>query len=316
MLWKSNESIALCVNNTATCDAHWAEILRGFVDIPCALLNILHIIVLLKMPSLKETPTLRSLYLNMAVAGGLSGLFTFIRGNCYLMENLYRMPPIASAMFSVIFDLPAGMKFYIILFASYERYISICKPLYKLSSPIVQHFGRLLFGLWFAVVGFHITVSVLMADKVCFMGNSGPTIIFGLTNIFTLVAGCMTSALIIVTTTFTILVLAELRRMTKRIRPGMLGNKDREVINATKYVIIIMMSTILCLGPLSVAMFLWYFDQKNLVGHMLTVIALLVVLHGILDTIIFGWMSRCFREEVKNMLRQMKQCLLCRNQEV
>ena len=215
LLSSNNKSIALCLANSTLCDSIVEQCVRALIDMPCLFLNIFHIIILCRMSSLRKLPTLMILYINLAVADGMNGLFLFIRGNCHLLETLYQQPPVVLAITSVVLDIPAGMKYYLITITSVERYISICRPMH--SQLLCKNFGKLVTAIWLIIPLAHIAVSVLLADKVCFMANSGPTLIFGLTNLFTPVAGCLTTSLILTTTFFTVLVLLELHRMMERV---------------------------------------------------------------------------------------------------
>ena len=93
-------------------------------------------------------------------------------------------------------------------------------------------------------------VSILYVDKVC-LGNAGPSLVFGLTNNFSLVIGYVTSALILTTMSLTSLVLLELRRMLRRVCPPSMVERDTEVLNATKYLITYMVTMVISLTPLN-----------------------------------------------------------------
>ena len=313
LLSSNNKSIALCLANSTLCDSIVEQCVRALIDMPCLFLNIFHIIILCRMSSLRKSPTLMILYINLAVADGMNGLFLFIRGNCHLLETLYQQPPVVLAITSVVFDIPAGMKYYLITITSVERYISICRPMH--SQLLCKNFGKLITAIWLIIPLAHIAISIPLADKVCFMANSGPTLIFGLTNLFTPVAGCLTTSLILTTTFFTVLVLLELHRMMERVCPCLMAHRDMEVMKATKFLIINMITMVLCLVPLSASVFLWYFcqDWKEIIaGPILTAIALLVVCHGIFDTILFGWMMPSFRKEIKQFCIDMKNFVMLR----
>ena len=243
----------------------------------------------------------------MAVADGMSGLFLSVRGNCHLVKSLSRQPPVVSAILSVTFDLPAIMKFYLMtIIASIERYISICRPMH--APTLGKYFSKLTISTWIMVLMVNSAVSILYVDKVC-LGNAGPSLVFGLTNNFSLVIGCVTSALILTTIFLTSLVLLELRRMMRRVCPSSLVERDTEVLRASKYLITYMVTMVLCLAPLNIVIFLWYFHEdlrEKIAGPIMTVIVLLMVCHGIFDTIFFGWIMPSFRAEIMNWLRQHK----------
>ena len=255
------------------------------------------------MRSLRKSPTLLGLYINIAVADGMSGLFLTVRGTCHLLKSLYHQPPVVSAILSVIFDLPAVMKFYLMTIASIERYISICRPMHL---PMLgKYFGKLIISTWIIVLMVHSAVSILLVDKVC-LGNTGPSLIVGLTNPFALVMGCLLSMLTLTAMFFTTLVLLELRRMLRRACLSSPAEKDIDVINATKYLITYLVTMVLCLAPLNAVILLWYFYEdwrEKIAGPVMTAIVLLMVTHGIFDTIFFGWMMPSFRHEMKNMFQ-------------
>ena len=258
------------------------------------------------MPSLRKVPALLGLYVNMSIADGMSGLFLSVRGNCHLLKLLYHGPPLISAVMSVIFDLPFIMKFFLMTIASVERYISICRPMH---SPMLgKYFGKLIVSAWIMVLTVQSAVSILLVDKVC-LGNSGPTLVLGLTNLFAPFMGCLTGALILTTMFLTSLVLLELRRMMRRVCPSSMVERDTEVLRASKYLITYMVTMVLCLAPLNIVVFLWYFHEdlrEKIAGPIMTVIVLLMVCHGIFDTIFFGWIMPSFRAEIMSWLRQHK----------
>ena len=258
------------------------------------------------MPSLRKVPALLGLYINMSIADGMSGLFLSVRGNCHLLKLLYRGPPLISAVMSVIFDLPFIMKFFLMTIASVERYISICRPMHF---PMLgKYFGKLIISAWIMVLIVQSAVSILLVDKVC-LGNSGPTLVLGLTNLFAPFMGCLTGALILTTMFLTSLVLLELRRMMRRVCPPSMVERDTEVLNATKYLITYMVTMVISLTPLNAVMYFWYFHEdwrEKISRVMLNVIILLMVCHGILDTIFFGWMMPSFRQEIKRLFQRLK----------
>lgn len=302
-------NVTLCTDKSQVCDALSWRIVHGIFDIPCFLLNLLHLIIILQMKSLQKNLCLRALYIHMAVAGMLNGLVTFLRSNCFLMRNMLDQPSVIVMTVAMLFDWPGAAKYYIVCFGSYDRYISICRPMYKPSNFLLNNFNRSLIFLWMILITAMMSLGILWNDKACVMGNSGPTLLFGLTNLFSPIAAGVTCLPCLITTILTSFVAAELRRMMRRVQPGLMQQQDRDMINVTKCLIIIMLTMVLCLIPVCVSIILWSYEPTRhlIAGSTLSLSYLLFMSHGIFDTFVFGWMIPAFRRQGLHLLAQIRQ---------
>ena len=308
------ENVSLCTNNSEICDSLPWQIVHGILDIPCFLLNLLHLALILRMKSLRTNPCLRALYIHMALAGMLNGLVAFLRGNCFLMRNVSRQSSIVVMTVGMIFDWPGADKYYIVCCGSYERFISICKPMYKPTNIFLNNFNKSLTTLWFILFSLMMLFGVIWNDKSCLMGNSGPTLLFGLSNPFTLIAASFTWLPCVITTLFVSLVAAELRRMMRRSQPGQQRHhQNRDMIVATRCLMIIMVTMVLCLVPVCLCITLWGYEPTRhlIAGSTLSLFYLMFMSHGIFDTVVFGWMMPAFRREGMTLWVKMKNKICC-----
>lgn len=299
-----NKNVTYCTNNSDVCESLSWQIVHGLLDIPCFLMNLFHLIILYRMPSLKKIPSLRAMYIHMALAGMLNGMVTFVRGNCKIMGRIYQQPSLTSSLVSILFDWPGGAKYYIVCFVSYDRYVSICTPMARGSNIILRNANTSLISLWVVLLSMMATFGVLCNESVCIMGNSGPTILFGFKNVFTPVAATLTWLPVMVTTVLACFVIAELRRMIQRTQPGVMNSSDRHIIHTSKYLVIIIVTMVLCLVPVCISISLWCSDKyRHLVeGHLLSLFYLLFMAHGIFDSVVFAIMTPAFRQETRKLI--------------
>jgi len=108
------------------------------------LINILHVIVLGNIPSLRSTKYFQVLMNCGASDAVASTVFAFIT-TCALEDTINRQSQhvisIANSAMEVIILAASMLRTYLIGISSYERYISLCDPFNYETNKVVQNIG-------------------------------------------------------------------------------------------------------------------------------------------------------------------------------
>ena len=145
------------------------------------LVNILHIIILSRIPTLKNTGYYHIL-VHISIADILFAL-TQISSFTLNEPSYFRNAPIALLVLYVSIKQVGRIgRFYIMTAASLERYLAVCHPMTYASSKYIVHLPKWLCLIWILTF---ITVLVRIGagyQYLCFGNLTGPTIIHPLSS--------------------------------------------------------------------------------------------------------------------------------------
>jgi len=141
-----------CVNVKDICDKKVVSTAILIINCLSVLINILHLIVLSTILSLRSTKYFQVLMNCGASDAVASTVFAFITITCALEDTINRQSQhvisIANSAMAVIMLAASMLRTYVIGISSYERYISLCDPFNYETNKIVQNIGSFFAGCW------------------------------------------------------------------------------------------------------------------------------------------------------------------------
>lgn len=286
--------LQLCWQSITPChDFNW-EMACTILNLLSFIINIFHLVVLHRMPSLKGKKYL-SLLTNIGIVDLLGNICLFIQINCQLHELAYQRSRIIAAVIATITGIPLTFRYYLFALGSYDRYKAMCDALKYESNFIVNHFNMFVLGGWIFCVAVMIIRDTVFSADLCL------NTVFGASNYVALAPSSLATILLlvpfIVTCGLQIRVCLEMYRIQKR----QTVINDKTLFKSTLYIVIIFIEFIFCLFPVIVCYFL------NLAGGCDFLITwfsiLLYTLYGIMNTVTYGWLYEPYRAEVLRLFR-------------
>lgn len=263
------------------------------------LINILHVIVLSQMKSLKNTPYRAVLY-NIAFSDiyyGLSELLRLLRKREYF--------PVAFIPWIIVFNTVTNgglmARYWLMAASTTERFVAVCRPMRYSTSAYINYLHFWMIPYWIAPILLSLSKEVI-DPKICLTYHFGPLnlgskyapVIIYLSEAIPLLFACIALTLVII----------ELWKMKKRS----LSEHEKEVMRATLYVVVIT-------GILVVFMMYPLIQQilitKKLVVHgMFYVGQLIYAFYGIVNTVIYGAMTPAYRRQIQIMFRRDENAIM------
>ena len=280
-------------------DYGWKYVLLT-INVVSVAINIFHLIVLRRIPSLRGTAYLFILY-QISVADMYSTI-PVVKMLCsvhqlYLNKDLH-----IAALYASISDHCGLIKYNVLAVASFERYLSICCPF---TDRTIERLGITLDRkqiikmtsavLWLCGLGLVFLKNFLFKTDLCVYSLRGPD------NTNTARSGYLVLAFIAALTFLiaglNLRVLIELRNLAKRNQNQDSGSAKR----ATYYIIVISIAYYVCLLPSCVAFVLHSFGISLI--SVRWIIHIFYSFYGIFNVVIYGWIMKPYRQLVWGIFR-------------
>ena len=291
--------VPVCKGYDDLCTATWYEAIIFLVNIVSIIINILHIVILRRIATRSSGGTHNSpsayhkLIVLVSVVDILCAAVNMIKVSCRLHHLLSQAPQWISVAVLIAEDAVLMYRYPLLIIACAERYVALCYAM----RPAAKIFRRYL-NLWL-LIGFIIMTALYitraLTSHICVhpvvgvMGKSQASLIIFLLSI--LIPLAMATVLIALS-------IAEMRKMQKKT----VTSEDEQFIrNSTIYIIIISVAFYLCFIPAIVSLLV------KVVGKIETEYTAMVVnivtsLYGIVNTLIYGWKHKRYREELSLVL--------------
>lgn len=299
-----NTSLEYCLDTDRDCNIG-LETFHIILNSMGATLNILHMVIMANMPELKNLPRLYIMYQNLAFVDIFNSVIAIIRSLCQLNRYMIGKPIISAILIAAFYDWPFVAKYQLVLLAAYDRYVAICTPFDIHTNMITKNINIVISLTWITVLIILANIGIFLGGDICLHRTGGPTlsVVSEMTSVLGLITVSVPLLLMII---LTIRLAVEIRNMRQRVRPGGVSGDpaDGELIRATRYVIIVTLSLILCLLPVCLTLLLKSIGSKypSLYSHDYVFIAYDVfAVHGIFNTLIYGWMTSSYRNKARSL---------------
>ena len=297
--------VKACVNSSGECIDYYASAMFVSLNILSVMVNLIHIIVLVNMQSLKNRKCFWIL-LNLTLADTVGAIFIAISCSCAVYELLI------SAKNGIVFVLitigqqsSLMCRYYQLTLACLDRYYAVCKPFDYNTSRLINNIGKLSALSWIIPTIIPIVKVSLTVDKACLGEFSTYEISISTPNgWFDIFTSCFIAVPSLVTAVLLIKVSRELKRMSAR---GNMTSEDREVKSATRYVIGTCVMFYCSVIPLVAGLCLHGIigDPRNpIIRAFLIVVIICQTLYGVGNIILYGFLNPTYQQRIKDIFRR------------
>lgn len=261
------------------------------------LANLLHIVILSKMPSLRGSAYyLILVHLSLADIHYALNVITHMTWN---RPSYFENVSFAAVLiYDVLLGTSTNNRFMLMLAASLERYIAICQPMKYSTSKYVSHLHIWLVVCWLLSYLLSCLKTGLSYRRLCFYSLRGPSLEQGMeAGLISLVLKILPA---LISGVFLVRVMKELKRMGK-------NNPTQEMAQlrrATRYLITVFVIFYGCLiSPIiAFSLFIAKVTSPNTFGYYLFY-ELFNSLYGCLNIVIYGWMTPAYRARGWQLVR-------------
>ena len=270
------------------------------LNIISVIVNLLHILVLVNMPGLKEKNYFWIL-LNLTLADIVGAIALAISSSCSIYELLISAET-AIGVALILFGQQSSLmcRYFQLTLACFDRYYAVYKPFDYNTSRLINNIGKLSALSWIITTSIPIVKVSLTVDEACLGEFSTYEISISTPNgWFDIFTSCFIAVPSLVTAVLLIKVSRELKRMSAR---GNMTSEDREVKSATRYVIGTCVMFYCSVIPLVAGLCLHGIigDPRNpIIRAFLITIAICQTLYGIGDVILYGFINPPYVQRIK-----------------
>ena len=298
-----NESqITLCGNSTGGCDSYISAVFVA-INIVSIIVNIMHILILSKIPALRKLNYFWILVNLTLVDIGASIAFAF-GVSC----PIYQLQVSAESMLGSIILLAAMdstslCRYFQLTLAGLDRFYAVCKPFDYTDSRILRNVGKVSLLSWI-LIGALCAANVALNSQKCF-GEVGPFLgkLAANTNYMYIEIALVLA--IIVPSVATAVLLGKVMRELKRMKQKRnMNEEDREVRSAARYVIgtcILFYSTV-ALTFVFVIINLSMEIKTDLNRIFQWVAVGIHAFYGIGNVVLYGLMNHAYVAKIKNII--------------
>ena len=292
--------VKACVNSSGECIDYFTSAVFVSLNVISVIVNLLHIFVLVNIPSLKNRKYFWILF-NLTLVDTAGAIVFAISCSCAVYQLMI------SAESGIVFVLitigqqsSLMCRYYQLTLACLDRYYAVCKPFDYNTSRFINNIGKLSAISWIITILIPIVKVSLTADEACLGEFNTYTISMSTTNgWFDIFASFVITIPSLVAAVLLIKVSLELKRMSQR---GNMTSEDREVKSATKYVIgtcIMFYCSVLPL-VIGVCVNVIIGDPSNHISRafLITIIAC-QTLYGIGNVILYGFINPVYVLRIK-----------------
>lgn len=289
-------SVESCFEGGKLCTSSVWETLLLTVCTISIVLNSIHIIILTRIKQLRGTAYLVILQ-HSAVSDLFTAIFHLVRMTCVLRRVIIQQQIYAILVVSFA-DAFVFSRFTIVLIACIERAVALHNPLHYESFWLIKQMNPSMFVHWFLVATIVTIRAAMLHEHVCFHEAVGIMFAFS-TNGDKFVTipsfGCMVLTVISLTKIFYELWKIKSRSPTQELRT---------VSAAAKVITILTLTFFLTLLPLAIGAIAINFSSTVLMSLSISQ-GLGVILYGILNTILFGFMTEGYRKVFSGFKRKL-----------
>ena len=168
-----SESIDICDNASAA----------AFIDVLCAtsfVVNIIHIMILRRLPSLKGKLYL-SVLVSMSCVDMWFSISTILANNCQLRTYISThttapLPALWNMIIVILMETAVIWRYVVQCMSSVGRFLAVVRPYIHSSSFLIAHIGKVVFGLtlFFTIIIACKSIGMLNMDVMCVHSVMGP----------------------------------------------------------------------------------------------------------------------------------------------
>lgn len=255
------------------------------------IVNTVHLLIIIKYSNPNNN---RTAIINLSILDEIRALLGLVLSNCPAQTLLYRVPALCTFT-TIVTDLTIAVTLINLSLAALDRYIAVCNPFNYLTHRLTTNYNKIIIATWVVMsvyIAFQNSIldSCVIGSKMCGVFSTKPLYLLYLSLAFFL-CGC---SLTIVSVCF-IKIILEFYKMAKCHR-----NESRVSLRMS-----------LLLGLITA---LFYVSYLPLVFGIIAAISgevlgnktwsylyTLIMLNGVFNTIVYGWLKKKYRYHLKRL---------------
>jgi len=299
----TNFEVLPCVqNDTETCYQPFNQT-NNAINLVSFILNILHLLVLCQMTELRTTKYFWSL-LNITITDMMVSVITPLYFSCELRVAIFKLSSVSTySLFlaiQVLMGFAATCRYSVLLIASIERYIAVCRPHDYKTNYIVRKMERC-FGVAIALTFIYsFLICAAQLPELCW-SQLKIVFAFGKSSILTYVL--LTVQICSISLVITILLVRVWRKLRIMTKNPIGGQRNKTLMAASRYIIwIYVMHQVL--NVLVVIFLTLQLSNYSTIIFLVEIVATLCVnLYGIANVIVFAYFHPKYVSKIKSILR-------------
>ena len=283
-----------CDPESELCGSSTAALILDALNATSFFINLIHLIILRKLDSLRGKP-----YYSVLVAMCLVDMWLSISillvNNCRLrtyVSTAAQLPSLWNLVMSTLAESGAILRYIMHCLSTVERYIAVCRPYVHRSSLFVRHIAKVLFGFSTLVTIILASTSLAQFNSICVHSILGPTKLVNVSG------GVLASVLTVVPAVATPILLTftwrEILQLQRAAPQQLAGTKF-----AVKYVMVINILFISIMVPTSLllmAAVMYWSKELQPPGAFFWFGFYSQALYGMINCLIYGCMSDAYRK--------------------
>ena len=296
----NNHTEVLCREEPVDGDMLWLGILLS-VNTLSVMINCMHMFVLRKIQRLRDRSYFWIL-LNLTLVDTAVAISVALIVSCtrpWLQKVDYGK--ILGAALLVSGESSSMCRYFQLTLASLDRYYAVCRPFEYANSRLLNNIGKLSFLGWITNILPSLAQFLVAPNAIC-LGALWPFTTQHKYTVYIFLWGSLNMLLPSIATAILLTkAIRELKRMQKR--SSSMTDDDREVKNATKYVLVTCILFYITVIPLVLLALmrtkLDYYD----IYDMYLFVALCQSLYGVLNVVLFGFFNPAYVGQIKSLFR-------------
>jgi len=299
----TNFEVLPCVqNDTETCYQSFNQT-NNAINLVSFVLNILHLLVLCQMAELRTTKYFWTL-INITLSDIITSVISPLYFSCELRAAIFKLVSIVIySLFltiQVLIRVAVITKYPVLLIASIERYVAVCRPHDYKTNYIVRKI-KISFGLAFALTFIYSAfICMVYLPKLCW---SQLKIKYAFGKPLILASALLTIPVSAQSLVITILLVKVWRKLRIMIKKPIGGQSNKTLLAASKYIIWIYVMHQISNFLLIILMVLQFTNFSTLIFVTEIVVIFCVNLYGIANVIVFAYFHPKYVLKIKSILR-------------
>ena len=285
--------VELCRPDDTLCNPLPIEITLVGLNLLSVFINSLHLFILSKISSLRGTPYLCLLQF-IAGVDVADGLVCALRASCFPRKLLQSSRPLSAVV--TVFASLLTLKYYMVLSIVIERVLALVFPMKYKTNLFIRKISLWLSLQIAAMMLESFVHNAIFYYDICIITQYGPNDVSGVwTSKIITAMRVLPSSLILILITSVLVKLWNMRKLT-------LTTPEKEVVAATKSVMIISLMMISCLIPPFITLILLQNHSQS--HHTMGTIGLIFFsLYSIMNSVVYGWRTEKYRQVVAGFFR-------------
>ena len=301
--------LPMCKGFSRMCSLQAYEYLAEIINVLSIFINILHMLVLNRMPSDKNLTRILTMYSMISLVDIFCAAVYFIKANCYMHHLVAHTSRWIAITIVIAEDAIIMYRYSLLMIICAERYISICHPTSADTFWCMRHVKTTSFIILLLVLGLFAARDVLSIDGLCLHPVIG---VMTMSKLATVIFFLSVLIPLMIADILILKVLWEIHQMKKRqLTPF---DHCKGLKRSFQYVVIITVGFHVCFVPV-VASLLVKLVAKLSTEYTAIVVTLVNSIYGIFNTLLYGWMFKRYRRFLVQMFKLGK-CLENKNQTV